>query len=136
MWQFCLAFCHKPPVHSSDSINICWKTKWKYEWCFFFFLIECLSFYWGRDGDGQVCTEILLVLFSHMQACCEWVKSLSCVRLFVTPWTVACQAPLSKGFSRQEYWSGLPFPSPKRAVITQYSEQLVLMNDILESSAS
>ena len=41
------------------------------------------------------------------------VKSLSRVRLFATPWTVACQAPLSMGFSRQEYWSGLPFPSPE-----------------------
>ena len=40
------------------------------------------------------------------------VKSLSCVRLFAAPWTVAYQAPLSMGFSRQEYWSGLPFPSP------------------------
>ena len=40
------------------------------------------------------------------------VKSLSCVRLFATPWTVAYQAPLSMGFSRQQYWSGLPFPSP------------------------
>ena len=40
------------------------------------------------------------------------VKSLSHVRLFVTLWTVAYQAPLSMGFSRQEYWSGLPFPSP------------------------
>ena len=40
------------------------------------------------------------------------VKSLSRVLLFVTPWTVAYQAPLSMGFSRQEYWSGLPFPSP------------------------
>ena len=39
-------------------------------------------------------------------------KSLSRVRLFVTPWTVAHQAVLSMGFSRQEYWSGLPFPSP------------------------
>ena len=39
-------------------------------------------------------------------------KSLSRVRLFATPWTVAHQAPLSMGFSRQEYWSGLPFPSP------------------------
>ena len=38
---------------------------------------------------------------------------LSCVRLFVTPWTVARQAPLSMGFSRQEYWSGLPYPSPE-----------------------
>ena len=35
-----------------------------------------------------------------------------CVRLFVTPWTVAHQAPLSMESSRQEYWSGLPFPSP------------------------
>ena len=38
--------------------------------------------------------------------------SLSCVQLFVTSWTVAHQAPPSMGFSRQEYWSGLPFPSP------------------------
>ena len=37
--------------------------------------------------------------------------SLSRIRLFATPWTVACQAPLSMEFSRQEYWSGLPFPS-------------------------
>ena len=43
------------------------------------------------------------------------VKSLSHVRLFVTPWTVAHQAPLSMEFSRQEYWSVLPFPSPMRA---------------------
>ena len=41
------------------------------------------------------------------------VKSLSCVRLFVTPWTAAYQAPLSMGFFRQEYWSGLPFPPPR-----------------------
>ena len=40
------------------------------------------------------------------------VKSLSHFRLFVTPWTAAYQAPLSMGFSRQEYWSGVPLPSP------------------------
>ena len=40
------------------------------------------------------------------------VKWFSRVRLFATPWTVAHQAPPSMGFSRQEYWSGLPFPSP------------------------
>ena len=40
------------------------------------------------------------------------VKSLSRVRLFATPWTVAYQASPSMGFSRQECWSGLPFPSP------------------------
>ena len=37
----------------------------------------------------------------------------NCVRLFVTWWTIACQAPLSMGFSRQEYWSGLPCPPPR-----------------------
>ena len=40
------------------------------------------------------------------------VKSLSRVRLFATPWTVSHQAPVFMEFSRQEYWSGLPFPSP------------------------
>ena len=40
------------------------------------------------------------------------IYSLSCVRLFVTPWTVAHEAPLSMGFLRQEYCSGLLFPSP------------------------
>ena len=40
------------------------------------------------------------------------VKSLSHVQLFATPWTVAYQPPLSMGFSRQEYCSGLPIPSP------------------------
>ena len=41
------------------------------------------------------------------------VKLLSHVRLFATPWTVAYQAPLSMGFSKQVYWSGLPFPFPR-----------------------
>ena len=41
------------------------------------------------------------------------VKLLSHVQLFATPWTVAYRAPLSMGFSRQESWSGLPFPSPR-----------------------
>ena len=45
--------------------------------------------------------------------CCT--KSLSHVRLSVTPWTVAYQAPLSMGFSRQEYWSGLPCPPPEES---------------------
>ena len=39
-------------------------------------------------------------------------QSVSCVQLFATLWTVALQVPLSMGFSRQEYWSGLPCPSP------------------------
>ena len=45
----------------------------------------------------------------HAAAAVPW---LSRIRLFVTPWTVANQAPLSMGFPRQEYWGGVPFPSP------------------------
>ena len=45
------------------------------------------------------------------QVCCCLVGEL-CWESFVIPWTVARQVPLSKGFPRQEYWSGLPFPSP------------------------
>ena len=44
---------------------------------------------------------------------CMCVHLLSCVLLFAIPWTVACQAPLSMEFSGQEYWSGLPFPTPE-----------------------
>ena len=54
-------------------------------------------------------------LRTHMRArecVCGCVQLLSHIRLFATLWTVAHQAPLSMGFSRQEYWSGLPFPTP------------------------
>ena len=47
------------------------------------------------------------------------VKSLSRVRLLATPWTAAHKAPPSMGFSRQEYWSGVPLPSPKEGQRTQ-----------------
>ena len=50
----------------------------------------------------------------HLERKDRKVKSLSRVWLFATPWTVAYQAPQSMEFSRQEYWSGLPFPSPER----------------------
>ena len=43
---------------------------------------------------------------------CARARALSHVQLFATPWTVACQAPLTKGFSGQVYWSGLPYPMP------------------------
>ena len=49
----------------------------------------------------------------------NYAKSLSHVQIFATPWTVAHQAPLSMGFSGQEYWSGLPFPSPPFNYIQQ-----------------
>ena len=53
------------------------------------------------------------VMFCFLIYCLKVkVKSLSCVQPFATPWTVAYQVPPSMGFSRQENWSGLPFPSP------------------------
>ena len=55
-------------------------------------------------------------LFSLHQCLWRWkccAVLFSRVWIFVTPWTVARQAPLSMGFSRQEYWSGLPFPPPE-----------------------
>ena len=55
--------------------------------------------------------QILQVDIHYKFSSGEHCLSLSCVRLFATPWTVACQAPLSMKFPRQEYWSGLPFPS-------------------------
>jgi len=47
------------------------------------------------------------------------VKSFSCIQLLATPWTAAYQAPPSMGFSRQEYWSGVPLPSPRRHIKKQ-----------------
>ena len=60
--------------------------------------------------------ERVAISFSNA---CKWkvkVKSLSCVQLFATPWTAAYQAPPPMGFSRQEYWSGVPLPSPVKLI--------------------
>ena len=54
--------------------------------------------------------EWVAISFSNAWKWRVKVKSLSCVRLLATPWTVAYQAPASMGFSRQEYWSGVPLP--------------------------
>ena len=72
-----------------------------------------LNLIWVSGGQGlrQKKEKILLYWLTKAFECVK-VKSLSRVWLFVTPWTVAYQASPSMGFSRQEYWSGLPFPSP------------------------
>ena len=65
--------------------------------------------------------EWVAISFSNAWKWKVKVKSLSRVRLLVTPWTVAHQAPPSMGFSRQEYWSRVPLPSPQKArVATKY----------------
>ena len=64
---------------------------------------------WQRGGRGRQSPSRCQVKGEWV----KWVKSLSHVRLFATLWTVAYHAPLSMGFAKQEYWSGLPFPSPR-----------------------
>ena len=67
-----------------------------------------MTFPWGSvDGGLQPLPRGTTKI--QMKWKCQLV---SCVRLSATPWTVAHQAPLSMGLSRQEYWSGEPFPSP------------------------
>ena len=63
------------------------------------------------DSDRCVCVYIYIFIYMVCVCVCVCARTLSGVRLLVTPWTAARQAPLSMGFSRQEYWSGLPFPS-------------------------
>ena len=60
-----------------------------------------------KSAQNTSLSSLCYTAMSH----CECVSH-CCVRLFVTPWIVVCQSPLSMEFSRQEYWSGLPFPSP------------------------
>ena len=69
----------------------------------------------GTPVPGILQTRTLEWVAISFSKAWKWkvkVKSLSCVRLLATPWTAAYQAPLSMGFSRQEYWSGVPSPSP------------------------
>ena len=81
---------------------------------FLMYLISNISTkFLQKNGPPQMSNQVLLLSFLHIFL----IKSLiflvlSHVQLFVTPWTVAHQAPLSMEFSRQECWSGLPFPTP------------------------
>ena len=72
------------------------------------------------------CRFYNLDVFSHYFVNVCMLSHLSCVRLFATLWTVAPQAPLSMGFSRQEYWSGLPWPNPPGDFPTQGSNPHLL----------
>ena len=66
----------------------------------------------GDRSNIRSCKEQYCIGTWNVRSMKVKVKSLTRVRLFATPWTIAHQAPLSMGFSRQEYWSELPFPSP------------------------
>ena len=82
------SFCpHRVGVYYLPGRCMCWST-WKLP---------------KPDATG------ILWRLSQVHVHAQW---LSCVQLFEAPWTVACQTPPPMEFSRQEYWSGLPFPSP------------------------
>ena len=67
----------------------------------------------GSLGIASSDSKYLIILWGVSPAVWWWWFSRQVMSdSFATPWTIACQAPLSMGFSRQEYWRGLPFPSP------------------------
>ena len=74
-----------------------------------------LSVYKNVISDYYVLLNIILYIIVHSNKllCCACPQSLSCIWLFCDPMDFSPQAPLSMGFSRQEYWSGLLFPSPR-----------------------
>ena len=67
-------------------------------------------YYCGQESLRR--NGVAIMVNKKLHCLVKMVKSLSRVQLFATPWMVANQAPQSMGFSRQEYWRGLPFPSP------------------------
>ena len=74
--------------------------------------VELLHVYLSQKSEPCLKPLVECILICSVPAQIQGLKSLSRVRLFATTWTVASQAPPSMGFSRQEYWSGVPFPSP------------------------
>ena len=83
---------------------------------------------WKLESKTIVWMQILRLISGHLGKKVK-VKSLSRVQLFATLWTVAHQAPPSMGFSRQEYWSGLPFPSPGESSQRRYRTQVSCIAD-------
>ena len=73
----------------------------------------------GREG-GHIEVYSYFFPFTQLLHMCK-LSRFSCVRLFVTLWVVGSQAPLSMGFSRQEHWSGLPFPSLLISIVDVFS---------------
>ena len=103
-------------------------TIWVYFWALYFYSIDLsvhpcfstilswLSLLSGKFPNWKVLVHSFVPLFQDcfiLEKKRKRVKLFSCVWLFATPWAVVNQAPLPMEFSRQEYWSGLPFPSPR-----------------------
>ena len=82
----------------------------------------------GHDWVTEQQQHTWCTILYKLQVCSMLLLLLSCfsrVRLFTTPWTAAHQAPPSMGFSRQEYWSGLPLPSLICSIVTYTFEKII-----------
>ena len=97
----CYSEPHLCPSLSSSEPDIHWLLPTGYPLTMSRTKLIWAERYYSEIGEDEV---------THPKGMCECM--LSPVQLLTTPWTAAHQAPLSMGFSRQEYWSGLPFPPP------------------------
>ena len=102
--------------YQNPRSHILQKQEWKISWFVYLTLPQSLfqNFYFGEILSHV--TFPLVVNWLNKTIVCVCVcmyRHVQSVWLFATLWTVVCQAPLSRGFHRQEYWSGLPCPSPE-----------------------
>ena len=120
-WLFVATFSGIFPLPCSFSNSSCW------------FLISYLNPICWNTSEFNLEQSFLYLYILRVCVCVR--ACLSHVQLFVTPWTVAHHTPLSKEFSRQEYWSELPFPSPRDlADLGIEPTSLVLQADSLQLS--
>ena len=99
---------HSPVYVAEISLDVCFLRQD----CHKSKLFSCIGRHFCIDVSCLIAAGSVDVLFWLLLSihCC-FFQSLCRVQFCATPWTVACQPPLSTGFPRQEYWSGLPFPS-------------------------
>ena len=101
-----------PIIHFLNFLFLCFQTEQSIFWMTQIVLHELI--YCIRSWLNIICLRVILslldIFFLYSTMCCAVLSHL--VMSDSTSWTVARRAPLSMGFSRQEYWNGLPFPSP------------------------
>ena len=111
--------------HTPEVFNVS-TNHWVNNFCLLLLLLSCISCVWLCANPWMEAHQAPLSLGFSRSRTMEWIavsfsnawkwkvklKSLSRVWLFKTPWTVTYQAPPSMGFPRQEYWNGVPSPSP------------------------
>ena len=104
------------PMSQALSHQALWlQTENLHSWSFALvgYIGQTFTLFYCSLGPGlSASNSILSCKQQILTLVCGYTKSLQLCQTLVTPWTIACQAPLSMGFSSQEYWSRLPFPTP------------------------